>query len=228
MYFPQYLVLFNGLVEDWFTDGLGIISYADMLGPRRIGLPIVRLHCEFSAISRMGDDVQLKTAAGAAGQRLAVAGARLLGRRRAARAFAAGVVFTDLNTHRAPSRCRRMCGGHWPHATDKTTTQPRNGPMQRCFFPPAGRARRGYANGVSARGRMIFVAGMIGWDAQGVFHADDLAGQVRQALQNIVEVLAEGGARPAHIVRMTWYVTGQAGLRGSLPGDRRNLPRADR
>jgi len=58
-----------------------------------------------------------------------------------------------------------------------------------------------------ARGRTIFVAGMIGWDAQGVFHTDDLAGQVRQALQNIVEVLREGGAQPEHIVRMTWYVT---------------------
>jgi enamine deaminase RidA (YjgF/YER057c/UK114 family) len=60
---------------------------------------------------------------------------------------------------------------------------------------------------VAARGRMVFVAGMIGWDAQGVFHTDDLAGQVRQALQNIVAVLEEGGARPEHIVRMTWYVT---------------------
>jgi len=54
---------------------------------------------------------------------------------------------------------------------------------------------------------MIFVAGMIGWDAQGVFHSDDMAAQVRQALQNIVDVLTTGGARPEHIVRMTWYVT---------------------
>jgi enamine deaminase RidA (YjgF/YER057c/UK114 family) len=54
---------------------------------------------------------------------------------------------------------------------------------------------------------MVFVAGMIGWDAQGVFHTDDLAGQVRQALQNVVDVLHEGGAAPQHIVRMTWYVT---------------------
>lgn len=54
---------------------------------------------------------------------------------------------------------------------------------------------------------MVFVAGMIGWDAQGVFHTDDLAGQVRQALQNIVDVLAAGDAKPEHIVRMTWYVT---------------------
>ena len=54
---------------------------------------------------------------------------------------------------------------------------------------------------------MVFVAGMIGWDAQGVFHTDDMAGQVRQALENVVAVLTEGGAKPEHIVRMTWYVT---------------------
>jgi enamine deaminase RidA (YjgF/YER057c/UK114 family) len=54
---------------------------------------------------------------------------------------------------------------------------------------------------------MVFVAGMIGWDGQGVFHTDDLAGQVQQALDNVVAVLGEAGARPEHIVRMTWYVT---------------------
>jgi enamine deaminase RidA (YjgF/YER057c/UK114 family) len=65
---------------------------------------------------------------------------------------------------------------------------------------------RGYANGIAASGRMVFVSGMVGWDANGVFHTDDFAGQVRQALENIVAVLREGGARPEHIVRMTWYV----------------------
>ncbi len=75
------------------------------------------------------------------------------------------------------------------------------------LLPPHWPRPRGYSNGVAARGRMVFVAGMIGWDAQGVFHTDDLAAQVRQALQNVVEVLAEGGAKPEHIVRMTWYVT---------------------
>ncbi len=75
------------------------------------------------------------------------------------------------------------------------------------LLPPGWPRPKGYANGVSASGRMVFVAGMIGWDAQGQFHTDDMAGQVRQALQNIVEVLREGGARPEHIVRMTWYVT---------------------
>ncbi|MET0264236.1 MAG: RidA family protein [Duganella sp.] len=72
--------------------------------------------------------------------------------------------------------------------------------------PPGWPRPRGYANGVAASGRMVFVSGMIGWDAQGVFHTDDFAGQVRQALANIAAVLAEAGAQPAHIVRMTWYV----------------------
>ena len=73
---------------------------------------------------------------------------------------------------------------------------------------PAGWPRpKGYANGVAVRGLQVFVAGMVGWDAQGVFHSDDFAAQVRQALQNVVDVLREAGARPEHIVRMTWYVT---------------------
>jgi enamine deaminase RidA (YjgF/YER057c/UK114 family) len=73
---------------------------------------------------------------------------------------------------------------------------------------PAGWPRpKGYANGVAVSGRQVYVAGMIGWDGQGRFHTDELAGQVRQALQNVVEVLKEGGAGPEHIVRMTWYIT---------------------
>ena len=76
------------------------------------------------------------------------------------------------------------------------------------FLQPPGWARpKGYSNGISAKGRMVFVSGMIGWDAQGQFHTDDFAGQVRQALHNIVEVLAQADAKPEHIVRMTWYVT---------------------
>jgi enamine deaminase RidA (YjgF/YER057c/UK114 family) len=65
----------------------------------------------------------------------------------------------------------------------------------------------GYANGVAAKGRMVYVSGMVGWDAQGVFRSDDFADQARQALANVVAVLAEAGASPEHIVRMTWYVT---------------------
>ena len=80
--------------------------------------------------------------------------------------------------------------------------------MSKQLLQPEHWARpKGYANGVMASGKQIFVAGMIGWDAQGVFHSDDLVAQVRQALQNIVEVLAAAGAQPAHITRMTWYLT---------------------
>ena len=80
--------------------------------------------------------------------------------------------------------------------------------MSMKLLQPAHWARpKGYANGVSVRGRQVFVAGMIGWDAQGQFHSDELVVQVRQALQNVVEVLAEAGAKPEHIVRMTWYLT---------------------
>lgn len=73
---------------------------------------------------------------------------------------------------------------------------------------PAGWPRpKGYANGVAVSGRQVFVAGMIGWDANGRFASDDFAEQARQALLNIVAVLAEAGAKPEHITRMTWYVT---------------------
>ena len=73
---------------------------------------------------------------------------------------------------------------------------------------PAGWPQpRGYSNGVAARGRQVFVAGMVGWDAQGRFQTDDFVAQTRQALQNIVAVLAQAGAKPEHITRMTWYVT---------------------
>ena len=79
--------------------------------------------------------------------------------------------------------------------------------MTQVLQPPGWARPKGYANGVAVRGRQVFVAGMIGWDGQGQFHTDDLAGQVRQALHNVVAVLAEAGAKPEHIVRMTWYVT---------------------
>jgi enamine deaminase RidA (YjgF/YER057c/UK114 family) len=72
---------------------------------------------------------------------------------------------------------------------------------------PEGWTRpKGYSNGVAATGRQVYVAGMIGWDARGVFPSDDFADQARLALQNIVEVLRVAGAKPEHIVRMTWYV----------------------
>jgi enamine deaminase RidA (YjgF/YER057c/UK114 family) len=65
---------------------------------------------------------------------------------------------------------------------------------------------KGYANGMAASGRMIFVSGQIGWDGQGQFCSDVLADQVKQALHNIVRVLKEARAEPRHLVRLTWFV----------------------
>lgn len=76
------------------------------------------------------------------------------------------------------------------------------------FLQPPDWARpKGYSNGVAARGDLVFVSGMVGWNAQEEFTALDFAGQARQALRNIVEVLAQANAKPEHIARMTWYVT---------------------
>ena len=77
---------------------------------------------------------------------------------------------------------------------------------------PAGWAPpRGYANGVAAEGKLVFVAGQIGWNPQtAVFETDDFAAQAAQALRNVAAVLAEAGAEPAHVTRMTWYVTDRA------------------
>jgi enamine deaminase RidA (YjgF/YER057c/UK114 family) len=80
--------------------------------------------------------------------------------------------------------------------------------MSREVLQPPGWARpRGYANGVAATGRQVFVAGQIGWDAEQRIVSDDFALQTRQALLNIIDVLACAGAGPGHIVRLTWYVT---------------------
>ena len=76
----------------------------------------------------------------------------------------------------------------------------------RILQPPGWTPPKGYANGIAARGTMVFVGGQIGWNEQQRFETDDFVGQARQALSNIVAVLREGGAGPEHIVRMTWYV----------------------
>ena len=80
--------------------------------------------------------------------------------------------------------------------------------MAKVLQPASWLAPKGYANGVAvSRGTQIFVAGQIGWSAQCTIESDDLVAQTRQALANIVAVLAEAGAAPQHIVRMTWYLT---------------------
>ena len=82
--------------------------------------------------------------------------------------------------------------------------------MKTVLQPEGWPRPRGYANGVSAQGRQVFVAGMVGWNAAAEFESDDLVDQVRQALENVKAVLAEAGATPEHMVRMTWYVTDRA------------------
>ena len=77
----------------------------------------------------------------------------------------------------------------------------------RALQPPGWPRARGYAHGIEASGRLVVTAGQIGWGPDGGFPSSDLAGQVRQTLENVVAVLAEAGAGPEHVVRLTWYVT---------------------
>ena len=84
------------------------------------------------------------------------------------------------------------------------------------LHPKHWKPARGYANGVAATGRMVFTGGIIGWNAQCEFETDDFAAQVAQALRSIVEILAEAGAKPEHLVRLTWYVTDKREYLGSL------------
>jgi len=78
--------------------------------------------------------------------------------------------------------------------------------MWKVLQPPGWVPAKGYANGITARGRHVFVAGMIGWNGQAQFETDDFVAQCKQALQNIVDTLACADAGPEHMVRMTWYV----------------------
>jgi enamine deaminase RidA (YjgF/YER057c/UK114 family) len=85
----------------------------------------------------------------------------------------------------------------------------------RALEPPGWPRARGYAHGIEAQGRLVFTAGQIGWGPDGGFPASDLAGQVRQTLANVVAVLAEAGAGPEHVVRLTWYVVDREEYLGS-------------
>ena len=69
---------------------------------------------------------------------------------------------------------------------------------------------KGYANGIIAQGRQVFIAGQVGWNAQAHFESDDFVDQVEQSLKNIVDVLAAAGGEPRHLVRLNWYVTDKA------------------
>jgi enamine deaminase RidA (YjgF/YER057c/UK114 family) len=84
--------------------------------------------------------------------------------------------------------------------------------------PPGWAPPRGYANGVAAAGRQVYVGGQIGWDANQRIVSDDFTAQARQALANIVAVLTAAGAKPEHLVRLTWYVTSRDEYNAALAG----------
>jgi enamine deaminase RidA (YjgF/YER057c/UK114 family) len=87
------------------------------------------------------------------------------------------------------------------------------------ILQPEGWAKPiGYANGMAATGRMVFVGGQVGWNAACEFESDDFVEQVRQTLKNVVAILAEGGAKPQHITSMTWYFTDKREYLGNLKG----------
>jgi enamine deaminase RidA (YjgF/YER057c/UK114 family) len=86
------------------------------------------------------------------------------------------------------------------------------------LLPPGWPRPKGYANGMAAKGRIIVTAGVVGWNAREEFETDDLAGQFRQILINTLDILAEDGAGPEHVVRMTCYVTDIAAYRAGLAG----------
>lgn len=78
--------------------------------------------------------------------------------------------------------------------------------MMEILQPPGWARPKGFANGIVAKGRLVFIAGQVGWTPEGKWEARDFAGQFRQALANILEVLAQAGGAPHHLVRLTWYV----------------------
>ena len=88
--------------------------------------------------------------------------------------------------------------------------------VHRSLLPPGWKRPKGYANGIAAAGTLIFTGGLIGWDAEGRFVGDTLPAQFRQILLNTLAVLAEAGAGPEHVVRMTWYVTDRSAYLGGL------------
>ena len=90
------------------------------------------------------------------------------------------------------------------------------GQMNEILQPPGWPKPKGYANGIAAEGRLVFVGGQIGWDENEVLVSDDLAAQVKRILLNTTAVLKEAGAGPEHVVRMTWYVTDKKEYTGAV------------
>lgn len=90
--------------------------------------------------------------------------------------------------------------------------------IHKTLLPESWVRPKGYANGMSARGRIVLTGGLVGWNHEGIFEAKDLVGQFRQLIANTLAVLAVDGAGPEHIVRMTWYVVDRDEYVDNLPG----------
>jgi enamine deaminase RidA (YjgF/YER057c/UK114 family) len=88
--------------------------------------------------------------------------------------------------------------------------------MMKILQPPGWAKPKGFSNGIAASGRLVFIAGQIGWTGEGKWEARDFAGQFRQTIKNTLAVLAEAGGRPEHIVRMTWYVVDKREYLGAI------------
>src|SRR5450432_4145253 len=94
---------------------------------------------------------------------------------------------------------------------------PRAGMGLQTVNPSGWSQPKGYANGMTGRGRLVFVAGQVGWTPEQIFATDDFVDQFDQALRNTIAVLAAAGARPEHIARMTWYITDKREYLARLP-----------
>ena len=88
--------------------------------------------------------------------------------------------------------------------------------MMQILQPPGWARAKGFSNGIAARGTLVFIAGQIGWTGEGKWEAKDFAGQFRQALKNCIDVVAQAGGQPRHIVRLTWYITSKKEYLASL------------
>ena len=88
--------------------------------------------------------------------------------------------------------------------------------MMKILQPPGWAKPKGFSNGIAASGKQVFIAGQIGWTGEGKWEATDFAGQFRQTLKNTLEVLAQAGGKPEHIVRMTWYILDKKEYLGAI------------
>jgi enamine deaminase RidA (YjgF/YER057c/UK114 family)/acyl-CoA thioesterase FadM len=211
VFYPRYLEIFNNLVEDWCSEELKF-SFSEIVARRGWGLSTVHLEVDFKAPSVFGETLSATLSLNSLGT-TSIGLGHFVARTRtscaSARESGAGADRPSSRPRHRHSKgsareYRRVPGRQMIRIKSNSRTKDRE-TMK--FLQPAHWVRpKGYANGVSAQGRSIFVSGMIGCDAEGKLVSEHFAGQLRQTLNNIVEVLSEANAKPEHIVRMNWYV----------------------